>query len=92
MENLSSIINLVLNKKANWTPNLLVHLILRVNHKRPAAALRHQDPILCRDRVARQTLCVPLANNICVTQNVDEAEARTYGNIQFLALFHPLVN
>ena len=71
---------------------MLIHLILWVNHKRPAAALRHQDPILGRDSVTRQTLCVPLADDIWVTQDVDKAEAGTDGNVQFLALYYPLVN
>lgn len=70
----------------------LIHLILWVNHKRPAAALGHQDPILCRDSVTWQTLCVPLADDKWVTQNVDQAEAGTDGDVQFLAPFYPLVN
>lgn len=52
-----------------------------VDHKRPAAALGHQDPVLCRADVIRQTLCVPLVDDKWVTQNVDQAEAGADGDV-----------
>lgn len=72
--------------------DFLANLVLWVDHKRPAVSLAHQDPILSRHSVTRQTLCVPLADDKWVTQNVDQAETGTDGDVQFLALYYPLFN
>lgn len=69
-----------------------MNLILWVNHKGPAAALGHQDPILCRDVITRKSFCVPLPNHKRVTKDVNQAEVRADGNVQLLALYYPLVN
>lgn len=55
----------------NVTLILLVYLVLRVNHKRPAASLAHHDTIFSGHSVTRQTLCVPLTDDKWVTQNVN---------------------
>lgn len=58
----------------------VLHLILWVNHQRPAPALRDQDPVLCGDSVTRQTFCVPLTDDKWVAQNVDQTKAGADGN------------
>ncbi|TNN42894.1 hypothetical protein EYF80_046931 [Liparis tanakae] len=68
------------------------HLVLRVDHERPAPALGHQDAVLRGHGVAGQTLRVPLADHERVAQDVDEAEAGADGDVQLLALSYPLVN
>lgn len=70
----------------------LVHLILWVDHKRPPVALSHQDAILCRNSVTRQTFCIPLADDILITKNVNQAKSGTDWDVQVLALRYPLVN
>lgn len=70
----------------------LANLVLWVDHERPAASLRHQNPVFSGHSVPGQTLCVPLADDVRVAQNVDQAKAGADGDVQLLALNYPLVS
>lgn len=62
------------------------HLVLWVDHERPSPSLRDQDAILGGHGVPGKTLGVPLADDVRVTQDVDQAEAGANGDVEFLAV------
>lgn len=67
------------------------HLVLWVNHEGPPASLRDQNAVLGGHRVPGKTLCVPLADDVRVAQDVGQAEAGADGDVELLAAQYPLV-
>lgn len=68
------------------------HLVLWVDHEGPSPSLRDQYAILGGHIVPGKTLSVPLADDVGVTQNVDQAEAGADGDVELLAVQNPLLS
>lgn len=68
------------------------HLVLWINHEGPSASLRDQYAVLGGHGVPGKTLGVPLADDVRVTQDVDQAEGGADGNVEFLAVQYPLLS
>lgn len=71
---------------------LSAHLVLWVNHEGPSPSLCDQYAILGGHGVPGKTLGVPLADDVRVTQDVDQAEGGADGDVEFLAVQYPLLS
>lgn len=81
------------NSRSNFRLLLfLAHLVLWVNHEGPSPTLCDQYSVLGGHSVPGKTLGVPLADDVRVTQDVDQAEAGADGDVEFLAVQYPLLS
>lgn len=82
------------DRQAAWQGDTFcnsAHLVLWVDHERPSASLRDQNAVLGGHSVPGKTLGVPLADDVRVAQDVDQAEAGADWDVEFLAVHYPLL-